>query len=60
MEKKVSDRYEELYKACQKYPEIILSSVEEKGGCLNHSKNAAVYVPPTPRAENGFIKKFCL
>lgn len=60
MEKKVVEKYAELSEACNRYPEIVLSSVEERGGYLNHRKNARIYVPPVKRAKNGFIEKFCL
>ncbi len=60
MEKKVAEKYAKLSEACNRYPEIVLSSVEERGGYLNRSKNARVYVQPARRAKNGFIEKFCL
>lgn len=59
MEKKVAERYAKLNQACNRYPEIVLSSVEERGGYLRH-KNAKVYVAPTRRAKGGFVEKFCL
>lgn len=60
MEKRVVEKYAKLHKACKQYPEIVLSSVEERGGYLNHSKVASVYVQPVRRAKDGFIEKFCL
>lgn len=60
MEKRIAEKYAKLNKACNQYPEIVLSSVEERGGYLKHSQNAKVYVPPTRRAKDGFIEKFCL
>ena len=57
---KVSEKYEKLSEACNQNPEIVLSNVEERGGYLDHSKNARIYVPPVKRAKNGFIEKFCL
>ena len=57
---RVAEKYAKLNQACNRYPEIVLSSVEERGGYLGHSKNARVYVQPTRRAKNGFIEKFCL
>jgi hypothetical protein len=60
MEKRVAEKYAKLHEACNRYPEIVLSTVEERGGYLNHGKAAKVYVEPVRRAENGFIEKFCL
>lgn len=60
MEKKIAEKYAKLYEACNRYPEIVLSSVEERGGYLQHNKNAKLYVQPTRRAKNGFIERFCL
>ena len=44
MEKRVAEKYAKLHKACNQYPEIVLSSVEERGGYLNHGKAVKVYV----------------
>ena len=60
MEKRVAEKYAKLHSACNQYPEIVLSSVEEGGGYLNHSKAVSMYEKPVRRAKNGFIEKFCL
>lgn len=60
MEKKISEKYNKLYEACHRYPEIILLSEEERRGCSQKNKSAELYIPPKARAKNGFIEKFCL
>lgn len=60
MEIKVAEKYAKLCEACNQYPQIVLSSVEGRGGYLDNKNNARVYVEPIKRAKNGFIEKFCL
>lgn len=60
MEIRVAEKYAKLCEACNRYPEIVLSSVDDRGGYLDRKNNARVYVEPTKHAKNGFIEKFCL
>ena len=57
---KVSEKYKRLNEACNQYPEIVLSNMEEHRGCIGYSRNAKIYVPPVIHAKNGFIERFCL
>ncbi len=60
MGNRIAEKYPRLSEACNQYQKVVLSSAEERGGYLKHSKNAKLYVKPKKRAEDGFIAKFCL
>lgn len=60
MEKRIAEKYENLSRACSRYPEIVLAGVEERGGYLKHNQNPKEYIQPKKRAKDGFIEKFCL
>jgi len=60
MGQSIIEKYSKLNKACSRYPEIVLSGLEERGGYINHNKKAQVHVKATRRAKNGFIEKFCI
>ena len=51
MSNKIIEKYKDLYEACKKIPQIVLSSnVEEK---------PKVYREPKGYAKDGFVEKFC-
>lgn len=60
MENRIAEKFAKLHAECKRYPEIVLSSVEERGGYLKHGPDAKVYVKPSSKAKDGFIEKFCL
>lgn len=60
MGQSIMEKYSKLYRACNQYPEIVLSGIEERGGYISRNKKAQVRVKATKHAKNGFIEKFCV
>ena len=60
MERRIIEKYAELNKACKQYPLIELSSVEDRGGYIQHNRKPKVYQKPDGYAKDGFIENFCL
>ena len=52
MSQRICEKYKNLYEACKKYPEIVLTN---RPWC-----KAEIYQEPIPRSKNGFIEKFCI
>ena len=60
MERRIIEKYAELNKACEQYPIIELSSLEERGGYVNRNTKPKTYQKPENFAKGGFKEKFCL
>lgn len=59
MERRIIEEYAELYRACEQYPTIQLSSEEDRGGYIVHEHQ--IYdSSEKDYAHDGFIEVFCL
>lgn len=59
MKKRIMEEFAGLNEACRNNPRVELSSIEDRGGYIQHDKQSNIYCKPKGFPADGFVGKFC-